>query len=66
MVDVAENTEHLSTFEKKQKRLEQKIQEVEEELIAEKQWTLKGEVAECSRCLLFASDLLPDCVESSP
>jgi U3 small nucleolar RNA-associated protein MPP10 len=37
--------EHLSTFEKQQRELQRQIAELEAESIAEKKWTMKGEVS---------------------
>lgn len=39
------STEHLSTFEKQQRELQKEIAALEAESIAEKKWTMKGEVS---------------------
>lgn len=38
------SNKNLSTFEKQQQKLQQEIAELEAELVAEKKWTMKGEV----------------------
>lgn len=44
--EVEENgKEHLSTFEKQQRELQRQIAELEAESIAEKKWTMRGEVS---------------------
>jgi U3 small nucleolar RNA-associated protein MPP10 len=40
-----EQEEHLSNFEKQQRELQKQISELEAESIAEKKWTMKGEVS---------------------
>ncbi|EEQ36706.1 hypothetical protein CLUG_00827 [Clavispora lusitaniae ATCC 42720] len=43
-VEKQQNTKQMSSFEKKQSQLQAEIAKLEAELVAEKKWTMKGEV----------------------
>lgn len=47
--DKPKSSKNLSSFEKQQQKLQAEISELEAELIAEKKWTMKGEVKSADR-----------------